>query len=78
LKGIHARSVNVTEAFTVRMRSTAGSHALWLAPAGGMGLSFPCCTYGHDGRDAAFLCGMKRLEQKLLSPLTPASESSAA
>jgi hypothetical protein len=62
----------VGEAFTVRMRTSAGLHSLWLAPAGGMGLSFPCCAYGHELRDAALLCGVKRLEEKFLgvSPAT--------
>lgn len=37
----------MSEAFTVRLRVRGGRHAFWLAPAGGMGLSYPCCADGH-------------------------------
>lgn len=53
------------EAFTVRIRSTGGRPSFYLAPAGGMGLSQPCCSDGHDSREDALACGFQVLAQRL-------------
>lgn len=55
----------MTEAFTVRIRVTGGLYSLWLAPAGGMGLSYPCCAAGHATHDEAFTCGSSALAAAL-------------
>lgn len=55
----------MSEAFTVRLRTTGGRVAFWLAPAGGMGLSFPCCSAAHDEAYAAFQCGANALRDAL-------------
>jgi hypothetical protein len=59
------RRPEVTEAFTVRIRNSGGRFSFWLAPAGGMGLSFPCCDDGHETSPAAFDCGARRLDAAL-------------
>lgn len=56
----------MSEAFTVRLRSSGGRHFFWTAPAGGMGLSSSCCETGHDSPDSATECGTAALTQKLL------------
>jgi hypothetical protein len=61
----------VSEAFTVRVRSSAGRHSCWLAPAGGMGLSSPCCASGHESATAAVDCGLTQLRLRLTP--TPAT-----
>lgn len=59
----------MSEAFTVRLRASAGRHFLWLAPAGGMGLSSPCCALGHDAQSDAVACGTQTLTERLLGLL---------
>lgn len=59
------------EAFTVRMRTKSGRVSLWLAPAGGMGLSSPCCAAGHPSYDEAFGCGVEELHRRLSPELRP-------
>lgn len=59
----------MNEAITVRLRTQSGRVSLWLAPAGGMGLSYPCCSDGHDERLQALTCGYDALAARL-SPLT--------
>lgn len=53
------------EAFTVRLRKEAGRVRFCIAPAGGMGLSFPCCSDGHDERHEALECGYRVLAERL-------------
>lgn len=65
----------MTEAFTVRLRTQGGRHSLWLAPAGGMGLSSPCCVAGHDSASGAMACGTQLLTHRLLG--TPPLAASA-
>lgn len=55
----------MSEAFTVRLRTQGGRVAFWLAPAGGMGLSFPCCAAGHEHAGLAVLHGAEALEELL-------------
>lgn len=53
------------EALTVRLRMQAGRVSFWLAPAGGMGLSYPCCNDGHTTNDEALACGYLALGARL-------------
>jgi len=64
----------MSEAFTVRLRTSGGRHFLWTAPAGGMGLSSPCCDGGHSSPEEATDCGITSLKDGLLGlRLRPAS-----
>lgn len=64
----------MSEAFTVRLRVNGGRHSFWIAPAGGMGLSFPCCAEGHDTSGAALEHGTPILADAFHVPrLRPAS-----
>lgn len=58
----------MNEAFTVRLRVSGGRHALWTAPAGGMGLSSPCCETGHDSVTDATAHGLELLSTRLAPP----------
>lgn len=58
----------MNEAFTVRLRASSGRHFFWTAPAGGMGLSSPCCASGHDSVTGALDCGTATLRTRLAPP----------
>jgi len=52
----------MSAAWTCRLRTKAdGSVAMWLAPAGGMGFSRPCCDAGHENQVQASLHGSEIL-----------------